>query len=79
MCRLEIVYNKNEYNTEGNSFTEDIFVYKPDQEQLRAQAKRQRIFEYQKRKGGIINIEEERNKYLIGIKDRKVNVILIFS
>ncbi len=79
MCRLEIVYNKNEYNTEDNSFTEEIFVYKPDQEQLRAQAQRQRIFEYQKRKGGIINIEEERNKYLIGIKDRKVNVILIFS
>ncbi|CAB4025316.1 E3 ubiquitin- ligase RNF25 isoform X1, partial [Paramuricea clavata] len=72
MCRLEMAYNKDEYNTEDdNSFTEEIFVYKPGKEQLRAQAERQRIFEHQKHKGGIINIEEERNKYLIGIKDSK--------
>ena len=79
MCRLEMAYNKDEYNTEDdNSFAEEIFVYKPDKEQLRAQAERQRIFEHQKHKGGIINIEEERNKYLIGIKDSKVNVIFMF-
>ena len=74
MCRLEIEYNKNEYETEeDNSFREGIFVYKPDKEQLKAQAERQRIFEYQKSKGGIIDLEEERNKFLIGIKDKKVN------
>ena len=74
MCRLEIEYNKNESEIEeDNNFGEGIFVYKPNEDQLRAQAERQRIFEYQKSKGGIIDLEEERNKFLIGIKDRKEN------
>ena len=79
MCRLKIEYNKHDHDIkEGNSFSEEMFVYKPDKEQLRAQAERQKIFEYQKSKGGIIDVEEERNKFLIGIKDKKVNISLIF-
>ena len=75
MCRLEIVYDKSDYTSEEkDSFSEEIFVYNPDTEQLKAQAERQRIFEHQKRKGGIINIEKEKNKFLIGIKDKKVKV-----
>ncbi|XP_028400290.1 uncharacterized protein LOC114523531 [Dendronephthya gigantea] len=73
MCRLDIVYDRSENgNKDNSSCMEDVFVYKPDEKQLKAQAERQKIFEYQKQKGGIINIEEERNKYLIGIKNEKV-------
>ena len=80
MCRLEIVYNKSECDSEDNtSSAEETFVYKPDEEQLKAQAERMRVFEYQKQKGGIINIEEERNKYLIGIKDKKVSSSIAFQ
>lgn len=76
MCRLEISYDKNEHvpENQSSSCTNEIFVYKPDKEQLKAQAERRKIFEYQKQKGGIINLEQERNKYLIGIKDSKVAV-----
>ena len=75
MCRLEVTYDKSEYTAEENDISsENMFIYKPDAEQLKAQAKRQRVFEHQKRKGGIINIEKEKNKYLIEIKDKKVKI-----
>ena len=72
MCRLQI--DKVVLTTERECEEDDgNFVYKPDGKELEAQRERQRILEYQKQKGGIINIEEERNKYLIGIKNTKVN------
>lgn len=76
MCRLDIVYDKsNNENENSSKCNEEMFVFKPNEEQLKAQAKRQRMFEYQKSKGGIINVEEERNKYLIGIKSKKVKIL----
>lgn len=73
MCRLEIDFERSVQELKCDECVPDEeFVYKPDEGQQKAQIERQRILEYQRQKGGIINIEEERNKYLIGIKDVKV-------
>lgn len=70
MCRLDITFNKNDYT----NIVEEVvpFVYIPDAKELEAQAKRRQIFEYQRMKGGIIDIDVERNRYLIEIKDSMV-------
>lgn len=70
MCRLEIDFDIHDLESRYDCWVpEEKFVYKADEKQKAAQKERERILEYQKRKGGIINIEEERNKYFIGIKD----------
>lgn len=42
-------------------------VYKPSEEIRKLQKKMASLFEKQKKKGGIINIEQERNRFLIDI------------
>lgn len=74
MCRLEIEFDRGMQETENDGFVPDEeFVYKPDRKQRKAQVERQKILDYQRQKGGTINIEKERNKYLIEIKDMKVD------
>ena len=43
-------------------------VYKPSEEIRKLQKKMASLFEKQKKKGGIIDIEQERNRFLIEIK-----------
>ena len=42
-------------------------VYKPSEEIRKLQKKMASLFEKQKKKGGIIDIEQERNRFLIEI------------
>ena len=42
-------------------------VYKPSEEIRKLQKKMASLFEKQKKKGGIIDIEQERNRFLIDI------------
>ena len=42
-------------------------VYKPSEEIRRLQKKMASLFEKQRRKGGVIDIEQERNRFLIDI------------
>ena len=73
MCRLEMgEVDLADERARDESTGDEQFVYKPDEKELQAQRERQRILEYQKGKGGIIDIEEQRNKYLIEIKNTKV-------
>lgn len=68
MCRLPISYNLTDL--QGVALTEvnkDEFVYKPSEEIRKLQKKMASLFEKQKRKGGVIDIEQERNRYLIDI------------
>ena len=43
------------------------FVYEPSEEIKKLQRKMGSLFEKQKRKGGVIDVEQERNKFLIDI------------
>ncbi|KAL9981644.1 hypothetical protein ACROYT_G010376 [Oculina patagonica] len=68
MCRLPITYNLTELKTvassEGN---EEEVAYKPSVEIRKLQKKMSSMFDKQKRKGGVIDVEQERNRYLIDI------------
>lgn len=43
------------------------FVYEPSEEIKKLQRKMASLFQKQKRKGGVIDVEQERNKFLIDI------------
>ena len=62
VCREEICYKFDDLDA---SPIEDKFVFEPTPELQEMQARMASMFEKQKAKGGIIDIEAERNKYLI--------------
>ncbi|XP_053375572.1 uncharacterized protein DDB_G0290685-like [Mercenaria mercenaria] len=62
VCREEIHYKFDDFDT---SPLEDDFVFTPTDEMREVQAHMAAMLEQQRAKGGIIDVEAERNKYLV--------------
>ncbi|XP_020613572.1 serine/arginine repetitive matrix protein 1-like isoform X3 [Orbicella faveolata] len=68
MCRLPITYDLAELKTVASSAENDEeLIYEPSAEIRELQKKMSSLLEKQKRKGGVIDVEQERNKFLIDI------------
>lgn len=68
MCRMEIAFNLDELEAfASDDVDEEKFVYKPSEEIKKLQKEMTSLYEKQKRKGGVIDLDKERNRYLIDI------------
>ncbi|ESN93667.1 hypothetical protein HELRODRAFT_180762 [Helobdella robusta] len=73
--------DNNDVNMSGedNDDDDDNFVYKPSEYITRLQKKMKLLYEKQKKQGGIIDLEEERNKYLIPASQSQPDLSLMNS
>ena len=66
MCREPITYDLEQLNSAPKR--QDVSIkYQADDEMKKLQRKMARLFQKQKKKGGIIDIEAESNKFLLDI------------
>ncbi|EDO35875.1 predicted protein [Nematostella vectensis] len=68
MCRLPISYDLEALKAAPHETTpEEVAVYKPDNKTKRRQKELAALYQRQLQKGGIIDVEQEKNKFLIDI------------
>ncbi|ELT93579.1 hypothetical protein CAPTEDRAFT_26170, partial [Capitella teleta] len=63
VCRETISHDVQ--SLDKGEIEDEVIKYKPSAEMRLIQQKMAKLFEVQKRKGGIIDLEEEKNKYLV--------------
>uniref|UniRef100_A0A6P8J5T6 E3 ubiquitin-protein ligase RNF25-like isoform X2 n=1 Tax=Actinia tenebrosa TaxID=6105 RepID=A0A6P8J5T6_ACTTE len=73
MCRLPITYDLEALKMAPEDlFSDNEASYSPDKKMKRLQKEMAELFDKQLKKGGIINVEEEKNRFLIEIKTAPV-------
>lgn len=66
ICRLPFTTDLSRFPAVSSNFKDDPkFRYVPSKEMLKMREDMQALFLKQKERGGIIDLEEEKNKYLI--------------
>ncbi|XP_060049863.1 E3 ubiquitin-protein ligase RNF25 isoform X2 [Erinaceus europaeus] len=67
VCREPLVYDLASLKAAPEP-QQSMEVYQPDAETLRQQEERQRLYQRQQERGGIIDLEAERNRYFISLQ-----------
>uniref|UniRef100_A0A480TYQ9 E3 ubiquitin-protein ligase RNF25 n=1 Tax=Sus scrofa TaxID=9823 RepID=A0A480TYQ9_PIG len=67
VCREPLVYDLASLKAAPEP-QQPMELYQPDAESLRQQAERKRLYQRQQERGGIIDLEAERNRYFISLQ-----------